>query len=94
MGIISQQRVSLKSKPDINEKMIQDYIYENPSILGLGELVGRAKEKRQPSGGRIDMLFEDEENNRYEVELQLGATDPSHIIRTIEYWDNERKRYP
>jgi len=24
----------------------------------------------------------------------LGATDESHIIRTIEYWDIERKRYP
>ncbi len=31
---------------------------------------------------------------RYEVELQLGATDETHIIRTIEYWDIERKRYP
>ena len=30
----------------------------------------------------------------YEVELQLGATDEAHIIRTIEYWDIERKRYP
>ncbi|MBR4581450.1 MAG: hypothetical protein IKO32_09470, partial [Lachnospiraceae bacterium] len=25
---------------------------------------------------------------------QLGPTYPSHIIRTIEYWDNERKHYP
>ena len=25
---------------------------------------------------------------------QLGKTDESHIIRTIEYWDIERKRYP
>ena len=24
----------------------------------------------------------------------LGATDASHIIRTIEYWDIERRRYP
>lgn len=24
----------------------------------------------------------------------LGATDPSHIIRTIEYWDVERRQYP
>lgn len=28
------------------------------------------------------------------VEVQLGKTDESHIIRTIEYWDLERKRYP
>ena len=25
---------------------------------------------------------------------KLGATDESHIIRTIEYWDLERRRYP
>lgn len=28
------------------------------------------------------------------MELQLGKTDETHIIRTIEYWDIERKRYP
>jgi hypothetical protein len=28
------------------------------------------------------------------VEVQLGPTDEAHIIRTIEYWDIERKRYP
>ena len=35
-----------------------------------------------------------ESNTRYEVEVQLGASDESHIIRTIEYWDIERRRYP
>jgi hypothetical protein len=24
----------------------------------------------------------------------LGPTDPNHVIRTIEYWDIERRRYP
>lgn len=33
-------------------------------------------------------------DQRYEVEVQLGPTDESHIIRTIEYWDIEHKRYP
>lgn len=28
-----------------------------------------------------------ESNLRYEVEVQLGKTDESHIFRTIEYWD-------
>ena len=36
----------------------------------------------------------DFDNRRYEVELQLGKSDESHIIRTIEYWAIERKRYP
>lgn len=39
-------------------------------------------------------MQEVEGHGRYEVEIQLGATDESHIIRTIEYWDIERKRYP
>jgi len=39
-------------------------------------------------------VFFAESTRRYEVEIQLGATDESHIIRTIEYWDIERKRYP
>lgn len=41
------------------------------------------------------MLLQDPEANlRHEVEIQLGSTDESHIIRTIEYWDIEKKRYP
>lgn len=41
------------------------------------------------------MLLQDTDiNKRYEVEIQLGKTDESHVIRTIEYWDIERKRYP
>ncbi|XME01818.1 hypothetical protein QYZ88_014105 [Lachnospiraceae bacterium C1.1] len=94
MKIVSQQKISLKGHSHINEKAIQDYIFDNPEILGLGDLQPIVKEKIQPQGGRLDMLFGDDDNNRYEVELMLGATDPSHIIRTLEYWDTERKRYP
>ena len=89
--------IILKNHPDYNEKWLQDQIASDPSILGLGNLTLRAKEKVQASGGRLDLLLEDSEADtpkRYECELQLGATDESHIIRTIEYWDLERKRYP
>lgn len=55
----------------------------------------RDKERIQPRAGRLDLLLQDTESKRrFEVELQLGATDEAHIIRTIEYWDIERKRYP
>ena len=92
--LVNMERISLKNNPDINEAAIQAFIFDNPEILGLGNLSALQREKRFESGGRLDILLEDEENTRYEVEIQLGATDPSHIIRTIEYWDNERKRYP
>lgn len=91
--LVSMERVSLKNSKDINEKMIQEYIFENPACLGLGELTALTKEKTQPAGGRLDLLMADDANTRYEIEIQLGETDPSHIIRTIEYWDTERKRY-
>ncbi len=87
--------ISMKTESAITERWIQDQIEENPSILGLGDdLQFRDRERRQPRAGRLDLLLEDEDRRRYEVEIQLGATDESHIIRTIEYWDIERRRYP
>lgn len=92
---IKPERVWLRTHPDLNEKWVQDRIAEDPSILGLGDLDVRDRERRQPRSGRLDLLLADpDEPRRYEVELQLGPTDESHIIRTLEYWDIERKRYP
>ncbi len=94
-NLTSLERISLKNHPEIKEDQIQAYIFEHPEILGLGDLTAIKREKTLPSGGRLDILLVDsEEETRYEVEIMLGATDPSHIIRTIEYWDIERKRYP
>ena len=74
---------------------MQARIAEDPGILGLGDLILKDKERIQPRAGRLDLLLQEPETNRrYEVEVQLGSTDESHIIRTIEYWDIERKRYP
>lgn len=88
-------RVLLKQHPTFNEMWLQDRLAEDPSILGLGDLVLIERERRQERAGRLDLLLADLENNRrYEVELTLGATDESHIIRSIEYWDIERRRYP
>jgi hypothetical protein len=87
--------VSLKSHASLTEKWLQDEIIKDPTILGLGDVIVRSQERTQPKGGRLDLLLEDPESDvRYEVELQLGAVDESHIIRTIEYWDLEQKRYP
>ena len=87
--------LSLKTHPIYNEKWLQERIAEDPSILGLGDLEVISLEKKQDKAGRLDMLLTDaDRERRYEVELQLGATDETHIIRCLEYWDIERKRYP
>jgi hypothetical protein len=78
-----------------DEYWLQDQIYKNPACLGLGELEASAKERSQSSGGRLDILLKDsEDDTMYEVEVMLGETDETHIVRTIEYWDNEKRRWP
>jgi hypothetical protein len=95
MTYVKHETISLKLHDELNEKWVQELIANDPKILGLGDLVLRDKERVQPRAGRLDLLLQDSETNRrYEIEIQLGATDETHIIRTIEYWDIEKKRYP
>lgn len=89
------ERIWLKNHPELDERWLHDRIGEDPSLLGLGDLVLKDRERPQPRAGRLDLLLQDADSNkRYEVEIQLGRTDETHIVRTIEYWDIERKRYP
>lgn len=95
VNYVRSKQMSLKNHPTLNEHWIQDLIAKDPSILGLGDLVLRDRERIQPRAGRLDLLLQDPDTQRrYEVEIQLGATDEPHIIRTIEYYDIEKKRYP
>ena len=78
-----------------DEFWLQDQIADNPSCLQLGDLEVTFRERKQAIGGRLDILLKDpEDDSMYEVEVMLGETDESHIIRTIEYWDNEKRRWP
>lgn len=78
-----------------DEYWLQDQIWANPAALGLGDLDALNKERNQKSGGRLDILLKDpQDDSMYEVEVMLGETDETHIIRTIEYWDNEKRRWP
>ena len=92
---VKPERFWLRNHPELTEKWVQGLIAADPSIVGLGDLILRDQERIQPRAGRLDLLLQDmDTKRRYEVELQLGATDETHIIRTIEYWDIERRRYP
>lgn len=91
---VKPEFISLRQHSELGEVWVHQRIAEDPSILGLGDLVLRDRERRQMAAGRLDLLLQDADtNHRYEVEVQLGPTDESHIIRTIEYWDIERKRW-
>jgi hypothetical protein len=95
MDFVKSEQVSLKNSKDHSEKWLQKQLAEHPEILGLGSITLRDAERVQLNGGRLDLMFDDDSAKvRYKVELQLGATDETHIIRTLEYWDNERSRNP
>ena len=87
--------IDMRRHAEFNERWLQQQLIDDATLLGLGELSVKDIEKKNPGAGRLDLLLADEESDtQYEVEIQLGASDPSHIIRTIEYWDIERRRYP
>ncbi len=95
MEYVTHQMLTLKTHPDFNEAWLHARIKDDPSIIGLGDVRVIDHERRHSGAGRLDLLlYSEDDNRRFEVEIMLGATDPSHIIRTIEYWDIERRRYP
>lgn len=94
MDIEISESVSLASL-NLDEAWLQDRIWENPSSLGLGDLDCVSKEQVVSSGGKLDILLKNPvDDSMYEIEVMLGETDPSHIIRTIEYWDLVKRRWP
>ncbi len=79
----------------LDERDLENFLSGAPDALGLGTQVRVLDRQRPQQKGRMDLLLEDSDGeSRYEVELQLGAVDESHLVRAIEYWDVERRRYP
>ncbi len=67
---VKPTKVLLKGHSELNEKWVQEIIANDPSILGLGDLILKDKERPQPKAGRLDLLLQDaESNHRYEVEI-------------------------
>ena len=48
---------------NLDEYWLQDQIFDNPECLNLGELEAIAKEKKQSSGGRLDILLQDPQDD-------------------------------
>ncbi|SRR5260370_6087242 len=80
-------RIGLR-EAGVTESWLEREIEKNPAMLGLGDVTVIDRQRRQEKAGRLDLLMEDDSGDeRYEVELMLGTTDESHLIRTVEYWD-------
>jgi len=71
-GIDIAQSVSIR-EAGLDEYWLQNQIADNPSCLGLGELETIRQEKQQSSGGRLDILMKNpDDDSMYEVEVMLG----------------------
>ncbi|KKH50897.1 hypothetical protein [Methanosarcina sp. 1.H.A.2.2] len=76
----------------IKEKNIQYMIAKEPKMLGRGELKLIDMEVTYENKRRLDLLFQSKDLKIiYEVEIQLGQLNGSHLFRTVEYWLNERE---
>lgn len=98
--MLKGHQIVLKRHSIIKERHIQNIIVGNPAILGLeeglgGDLTLVGKEMEQEERRRVDLLFQDQNLNKiYEVEIQLGPLDESHLLRAVGYWNIERKKSP
>ena len=90
---VKHRRLLLRNHSEFNEKWLQQQIVED-ALLGL--VISSSRISSAVSRGWVasTCFSSTRRQTRYEVEIQLGTTDESHIIRTIEYWDIERRRYP
>jgi hypothetical protein len=86
--------VSLR-EAGVTESWLENEIEKDPTTLGLGDVTIIERQRRQEKAGRLDLLLQDDSGDkRYEVELMLGAADESHLMRTVEYWDIEHRKWP
>lgn len=88
---VKTKEIWLKEDETVKEKHIQGMIAKDPTMLGFNELTLIGWEVKYKSRGRLDLLFQSKDLiTIYEVEIQLGQLDGSHLFRTVEYWLNER----
>ena len=89
-----KRKISLRNK-NINENIVQDYFEKNINIIGLTNGIFLDKEELQSGSKRLNMLFKEKNTKKcYVVGVKLGNLDENHIIKTIEYWNLAKKKYP
>lgn len=96
MEIVTNQITSLR-RMEKDERWLQDWICDDPSRLGLGNITIKEKELRQyvGKGGRLDILaYNAGIDTFYEIEIMLGECDSDHGFRVLDYWARERLKKP
>ena len=76
MKHVPLKTIQLKNHQVLNERWLQDIIAEDPSIIGIGDVILKDKERIHQGAGRLDLLLQDADGiERYEVEIQLTKAE-------------------
>ena len=77
-----------------DERWLHNWLTQEPSRLGLGEVEVIAQELNQRGGGYLD-IFARQDKTYFSIEVQLGEVDASHALRVFDYWarNQEQERY-
>ena len=59
MKHVKLKTVSLKNNPKLTERWLQEVIVNDPSILGLGDVLVKGRERIHPGADRLDLLLQD-----------------------------------
>jgi hypothetical protein len=62
LKFVKPERIWLAEHPALREKWVQERIADDPSILGIGDLVLKDKERSHSKAGRLDLLLQDSES--------------------------------
>ena len=74
MAYVKPDRIVMKTDPQFNERWVQERIAEDPSILGLGDLVLKDKERIQPQAGRQN------QQNSQKPSHQMNSSPPPPFL--------------
>ena len=87
--------LNLKKHPNYSETWLEETICCEPSILRLGDIKIMERQRRQKDGiARVDLIAQSEDKTEiFVIEMMLGPLDSSHIVRSVEYWLREQKRF-
>lgn len=104
MRYAKPERIYLEDHPELNERWVQERIAEDTSLLSLGDLVLKDKERIQPHAGRLDLLCQDAETTkrpkkdwlRFEPRLERSDeihAKPEHAGFDVMEYDSRWGRY-
>src|SRR5437763_13681701 len=77
---VKPERIFIRNHPQFDERWVQDRIAEDPSLLGLGDLVLKDKERIQPRAGRLDLLLQDPDANNERRRFRAVAFAPFGLV--------------